>query len=304
MNKSANANPYRSQSILRGIVNWGIPLIVGCLASLPTYAINQKKAPRIAPIAKPVVIPVEPSRSSLPVLTTTSAGADQAGYVHYFLITHPDGTLEYQLGIEMEDKRVAWSFPGVGVSVAPFIESGSLDVNGKAYGIKHLFGIRPFPDMAKMRTLQKELLARVALFVDYETPYCFFRTSAEAFCLSCGDFVLRILFPGRTVMTPALPRDFGHSISGDGLTTDDLLLYLLGLHDLSSKDARLKRIGELGLPGILREEAIQLVETMGTTEEVVTKSLQAKPAATPPTAVRATKPVGKVVQDKQLRKRI
>jgi len=305
MSVLSRANPCQCRTVLRGILKSGICLVVGFVVSLnPVYAVNQKKAPRSPPISKLASTPAEPSRATLPVLTTTSANAGQEGYVHYFLITHPDGTLEYHVGIEMEDIRVAWSFPGVGVTVAPFIASGSLEVDGQTFGIRHLFGIRPFPDSARMRALRKELAARVALFIDSETPYCIFRTPAERLCLNCGDFVLHILFPGRTGITPALPRDFGHSASGDSLTTDDLLLYLLGLLDMPNNAARLKRIGELSLPGIVREEAIQLVESIGKLDEAVTKHLQARPATAPRTGVRIARPAGKVVQDKQLRKRI
>ena len=50
--------------------------------------------------------------SKLPRVTAvTSSGRGQAGYVHYFLITHPDASLEYHVGIELEDQRVSCSPP-------------------------------------------------------------------------------------------------------------------------------------------------------------------------------------------------
>jgi len=92
--------------------------------------------------------------------------------VHYFLITHPDGELEYQVGIELEDQRIAWSFPDIGVSVSEFAKTATVQAGGKRYKVEHLHGIRPFNDDAQMRALQKDLPRRVAYWVDDNTRYC------------------------------------------------------------------------------------------------------------------------------------
>jgi hypothetical protein len=44
--------------------------------------------------------------------------------------------------------------------------------------------------------------------------------------------------------------------------TDDLLLYLAGLHGLRDREARLKRIDELALPQDVREDVVRLVNTI------------------------------------------
>src|SRR5678815_681128 len=82
----------------------------------------------------------EAKNSSRPTHTTpvaSSAAPGQAGYVHYFLIEHADESLEYQVGIELGDQRIAWSFPDAGVVVSPFVQSGQIEVKGKHYKIKH-----------------------------------------------------------------------------------------------------------------------------------------------------------------------
>ena len=95
--------------------------------------------------------------AKLAIHAVTRVADGQAGYVHYFLITHPDGTLEEQLGIELEDQRIAWSFPGAGVIVSEFVYNGLLDIAGERFFIEHLHGIRPFRTAAEMRVLRNEL---------------------------------------------------------------------------------------------------------------------------------------------------
>ena len=274
-------------------------LLIVCLGLVnPAEAVGRKKPPSAsAPAARqPSPLPVpETRRSQLPVATAVSTASGQAGYVHYFLITHPDESLEYHVGIELSDQRIAWSFPGVGVSVVPFIASGSLEVNGVAYSIEHLYGIRPFPGDARMKTLQDEIGQRVAQWIDDEIPYCGYRTRGGPFCVSCGDFVVRLLFPGRTFATPNLPRDFFRAPAGTGPSTDDLLLFLLGLNELPSKDARIQRVAALSLPPPLREDISELLTSMDA-------DVEAEPAvARSPRTVRrlraGTRPSQKVVQD-------
>lgn len=96
-----------------------------------------------------------------PLVTATGTGAGQAGYVHYFLIGSPDDALEIQVGIELPDQRIAWSFPDPGAVASPFIESGVTPAGGKDYELFHLYGIRPFPDDGAMAALRRELADRL-----------------------------------------------------------------------------------------------------------------------------------------------
>lgn len=212
----------------------------------------------LRPISTKAPIP----RSRRPVAAVATTGPGQAGYVHYFVIDTPDGERETQIGIELPDERIAWSFPGLGVVVSPFIESGQVDVNGKSYPVRHLYGIRPFPDEASMRVLQQQISARVAPWIDNATPYCNQTAPSDHLCLSCLDFVMRILFPPRSGAFPSLPSDLEGSGAGLYFTTEDLLLYLTGMQGMRSRAARLKRIKALALPENLREDLLELVEAM------------------------------------------
>jgi hypothetical protein len=207
--------------------------------------------------AKPAV-----ARASMPVVIAATTGAGQAGYVHYFVIDMPDGSKETLVGMELPDGRIAWSFPEVGAAVSPFIESGEIEVNGRVYGLQHLYGIRPFPDEEAMRVLQKELVNRVIPWIEDGTPYCNPTVQPKYLCASCLGFVLRLLFPGRSPAYPALPADFRSAGVDPYYTTDDLLLYLTGLHALATPEARIKRIEGLALPQHLREELLQLAKSL------------------------------------------
>lgn len=189
----------------------------------------------------------------------TKVAEGQAGYVHYFLITHPDGTLEEQVGIEMEDQRIAWSFPSAGVIVSEFVNNGLLIVNGKRFFIEHLHGVRPFPTVAEMQVLKNDLGPRVAFWIDNETAYCVIRQPGEAYCLNCGDFVARILFPGLNPQISALPEAFTRTL-GDMPTTDDLLIYMLGLHELPDAPSRLNQLSQLNLPESLRLDLAAMLQ--------------------------------------------
>lgn len=242
--------------------------LLGCLFLCANAAANGKKTAAPAPsfrqtFAKQVVV-----RTNAPVVTTTTAAPGQAGYVHYFLIKRPDDSLETQVGIELADQRIAWSFPELGVAVSPFIESGPLPVNGKLYEVQHLYGIRPFPDDKSMHVLQQEVARRVSPWVDDETPHCDLRPLGGDLCMSCLGFVMRILFPGSTPGYPALPSDFRRVGPDAYYTTEDLLMYLAGLHGIPTREARLKRINALSLPGSLREDLVQLVSATDPTDEI------------------------------------
>jgi hypothetical protein len=232
-----------------------------------------------------------------PVVAVTSSGLGQAGYVHYFLITHSDNSLEYHVGIELDDQRIAWSFPNAGVIVSEFVKNGTINANGKNFKIEHLHGIRPFSNDAQMRMLQKELPQRVAQWVDNETPYCLFRAPGEPFCLSCGDFVVRILYPGTLPLIPSLPKDFSHA-PGTASTTDDLLLYLVGIYNLPDKYAKLARLATLDLPANMRADIITMIEDNEPDESEPATAIAATPLpATKPPVITAS-PAAKPVQSK------
>lgn len=197
-------------------------------------------------------------RAERAVHTAAGTGAGQSGYVHYFLLRTPDDELEIQVGIEMPDQAIAWSFPGLGVAISPFVEAGVIAAGGKEYEIWHLYGIRPFADDAPMAALRKELVARVNRRIRAKTPYCE-NDGPHMNCMSCLGFVLRVLFPGRTSDYPDLPREFLRAGTASRYTTEDLLLYLTGMLDLPTREARLQRIARLALPGGLREDVEELV---------------------------------------------
>lgn len=206
------------------------------------------------------------TRADKPLLTATAAGAGQAGYVHFFLIRLPNEALEIQVGIELPDQRIAWSFPGLGASVSPFIESGTVTAGGNDYDVWHLYAIRPFPDDASMAALWKQLERRIRPWIEAKTPYCE-NDGPRAGCMSCVGFVLRALFPGRAGSYPELPRDFRRAGTAAKYTTKDLLLYLTGMLELPTRKTRLERIARLTLPDDLRGDLEDLVYSMGTAEE-------------------------------------
>jgi hypothetical protein len=205
------------------------------------------------------------TRGEKPLLTATSTGAGQAGYVHYFILKLPDESLEIQVGIELADQRIAWSFPGQGVAISPFIEEGVVSAGGQDYEVWYLYGIRPFPDEAAMATLQKELPGRVERWVKAETPYCQ-HDDGRGHCVSCLGLVLRVLFPGRNSDYPNLPRALARTGAAPGYTPNDLLLFLAGMHDLPTREARLQRLARLTLPDALREDLETLVYATSGTE--------------------------------------
>lgn len=225
-----------------------------------------------------------------PVTAVTSTGPGQAGYVHYFLLTHPDESLEYQVGVELHDQRIAWSVPNAGVIVSEFIKKGTLNANGTLFKIEHLHGVRPFTDEAQMRVLQKELVQRVAQWVDNETPYCLMRKPGEDFCLSCGDFVVRILYPGFSPLAPALPQDFARG-NGRAHTTDDLLLYLVGIYNLPDRHAKLSRLATLNLPASMREDIAIMIEDREPETSAPTATAAASTTTPPMVKAPSTTPV-------------
>lgn len=208
-------------------------------------------------LAPPAAAEIATPDRGTPVVSAGVAG--QPGYVHYFRLTHPDGSQEDQLGIEMTDRRIAWSFPGAGVMVSGFVANGSLSVDGQDYGVEHRYGLRPFPDPEDLRRLQAELAPRVAFWIDQDTPYCVARQPGMPFCLNCADFVARILFPGTNPQLPAYPADF-HTTAGEKPSPDDLLLYMLGLLQQPGASARRAAAATRTLPAALRQDVLAMLE--------------------------------------------
>ena len=194
------------------------------------------------------------ARATSPVVTVAGTAPGQTGYVHFFIVRAAGGEWETQVGVEMPDQRIAWSFFELGVIVSPFVESGVMPANRKQIEFQYLYGVRPFPDEASMRVLRAELEARVLPYAEAETPYCTVRGPSDAPCLSCLSFVMRMLFLGATPDHERAQKTI--------YNTDDLLLYLAGLHGLRDREARLKRIDELALPQDVREDVVRLVNTI------------------------------------------
>jgi hypothetical protein len=194
-------------------------------------------------------------RATSPVVTVNGTAPGQAGYVHFFIVRAAGtGEWETQVGIETPDQRIAWSFFELGVVVSPFVESGVMPANRKQIEFQYLYGVRPFPDEASMRVLRSELEARVLPYAEAETPYCTVRGPSDAPCLSCLSFVMRMVFSGATP---------DHALAQKTIyDTDELLLYLAGLHGLRDRAARLKRIDELALPVNVREDVVRLANTI------------------------------------------
>ncbi len=241
--------------------------VAGCLVTsmLPATAFTAVDADKVWLVSKSaakrpgaVTRPAASTALRSPTEVTVVTGlAGEAGYVHYFVITGPDGEPETQVGIELEDGRIAWSFPEGGVFVAPFFAAGTFTVGNTRYEIEHLYGLRPFRDDASMRTLGRELSARIAPYIEDKTPYCDESGNADRFCLSCLGFVLRVLYPGNTRAYPALPADF-KSARKTMYSTEDFLLYLTGVPVDAPRSTRTRRIETLAVPESLREELTRI----------------------------------------------
>jgi hypothetical protein len=194
----------------------------------------------------------------------------------------PDDSLEVQVGVELADQRIAWSFPTLGVTVSPFIEAGELEAGGHVYGVWHLYGLRPFPDEGSMTRLRRELPARVERWQKAGLPYCL-DDGPRGDCISCLGFVMRALFPGRNGY-PQVPADFTRTRAGHQYTPDDLLLYLSGMLELPDRNARLRRLQQQTLPPDLREDLETLIYGIGvgeTTAATAARQKRAGPARTP-----------------------
>jgi len=247
------------------------PLIFRILGAAVGLMLCGQAAARIPPSAEtllrsavPVSKTVPATRGTAPLHSVVGVAPGQAGYVHYFLLRMPDDSVEIQVGIELDDQRIAWSFPELGVVISPFISGETLEVGNNSYDVWHLYGLRPFPDNAAMARLRKTLPARVNSWVKAGIPYCL-DDSPQGRCMSCIGLVLRALFPGSRGY-PDMPRDFWRTSPGNRYTPNDLLLYLTGMLDLPDRNARLQRLSRLALPADLRDDLEMLIHTIGTGE--------------------------------------
>jgi hypothetical protein len=286
-------------------------LIAAPLAEKPTLtttaqppAATAEKPQPAAAISTPATTPAtqkQAARDAAAVSAPTvvaAPGTGQAGYVHYWVITAPEGDEEIQVGIELPDRRIAWSFPGLGVHVAPFMAAGAVDAKGRMFRMRHLYGLRPFADEAAMRRLRSRLSSRVSLLVNRRVPYCELNGVTDELCMSCMGFVSQVLFPGRTPEYANFPLNFPHVAGEEYHTTEDLLLYLTGLHVPRPDAARQRRIAALGGPPALREELERLTAQLAEQQRVAAVADAAKTPArrgtriTPGTAVRRAPKAG------------
>jgi hypothetical protein len=235
-------------SVQRRALIFAAMVLVSAFAGLPAQASINNLAPRAA----------------RPVHAVSTVAAGQAGYIHYFRLRMPDDSTEVQVGIELADQSIAWSFPDIGVVVSPFMNGVQFEAGGQNYDVWHLYGLRPFRDPAAMARLRKELPGRVNGWVKAGVPYCL-DDAPRANCMSCLGLVLRALYPGRTDY-PALPKDFWRASMASRYTPNDLLLYLTGMLDLPTRLARLQRINRLDLTPDLRQDLEELVYAMGAHE--------------------------------------
>ncbi len=234
------------------------PVYLLILLLLPIQGISAAWATVASkPPQKQTAVPAKKPQSS-PVAVASATGVNQAGYVHYWLITAPDGEEEIQVGIELPDQRIAWSFPGLGVHVSPFIAAGEVDANGRVFQVQHLYGLRPFANDTKMRSLRSSLMQRVTPLVRNRVPYCELNGEAPGLCMSCMGFVSQVLFPGQTPEYANFPRNFTRIDGEHYHTTEDLLLYLTGLYNLPTNAARQRRLEAIGGPPELQEELVRL----------------------------------------------
>ncbi len=259
-------------------------VFIRMLVPIAVLALSGQALARVPPPAEtllrsavPVSKTVPANRGTAPLHSVTGVAPGQAGYVHYFLLRMPDDSVEVQVGIELEDQRIAWSFPELGVVVSPFISGETLEVGNNSYDVWHLYGLRPFPDNAAMARLRKALPARVDAWIRAGIPYCLDDT-AQGKCMSCIGLVLRALFPGNRGF-PDMPRDFWRSSPGNRYTPDDLLLYLTGMLDLPDRNARLRRLSQLTVPADMRQDLEALIHSIGTGESKPAVAVRKRPGA-------------------------
>ncbi len=246
------------------------------IANVPPATKLQSR--NLQPASKAVSAP-STARAAKPLHAVSGTAFGQTGYVHYFLLRLPDETLEIQVGIELDDQRIAWSFPGLGVTVSPFIDAGEIEAGGSIYEVWHLYGLRPFPDDAAMASLRRELPLRLNRWIKAGLPYCL-DDGPRSNCISCLGFVLRALYPVRNGY-PQIPADFSRTRISKQYTPNDLLLYLSGMLELPDRNARMQRLQRQTLPADLREDLEELIYGIGVAEKTVATVKQKRAAGSP-----------------------
>jgi hypothetical protein len=269
-----------------GALTHATPLDTVLVASAATTKRNA--GPQRAAVATPAALP------NTAIVTASGTAPNQSGFVHYFVITDRDGERETQVGLELPGDRIAWSFPGLGVVVSPFVRSGVIVSKAGAYEVDHLYGIRPFSDERAMQVLRDELSLRIAPLVEANTPYCDEQRPSNGACMSCLGFVLRVLYPPRDNGTlPAMPDDFRNARTGV-YTTEDLLLYLAGVRVDAPHPAQMKHIEALTLPDDMRQQLVRIAtENESVRAEV---AAQIKPVSTASPSVSTTSPKPRAVR--------
>ena len=125
-----------------------------------------------------------------------------------------------------------------------------------------------------MRSLRSRLSSQVSLLVNRRVPYCELNGLTAELCMSCMGLVSHVLFPGRTPEYADYPRNFPRIEGAEYHTTEDLLLYLTGLHLPGTEAAQQRRLAALGGPPALREELLRLTAQLA---EQRRSSLRPKP---------------------------
>lgn len=266
---------YRTSIALYAAASVWLLTLTG-FASATVLPPSQPLHHRYLPVSKPAVH-VPASRIATPLHAVTSAAPGQAGYVHYFLLRMPDDSLEVQVGIELADQRIAWSFPDLGASVSPFIDAGTAEAGNRSFEVWHLYGLRPFADEAAMTRLRRELPARIERWLKAGLPYCL-DDGPRAQCISCLGFVMRALFPGRSGY-PEIPASFSRARADHKYTPNDLLLYLSGMLELPDRSARMRRLQQQTLPPGLRDDLEELIYGIGVGETTVATAKQKRAAS-------------------------
>ena len=76
------------------------------LVAFLSWALAHAADVKLAPASQKPSLGASANRTEHRIKAVTSAAPGQAGYVHYFLLTHPDGSREYHVGIELSDQQI------------------------------------------------------------------------------------------------------------------------------------------------------------------------------------------------------
>ena len=215
-----------------------------------------------------------PNLCAAPQPMVSAMHANQAGYVHFWEMTLANGELETQVGMALQDQRIVWSLPGLGVRVTPFMANGVLALEGQRFQLRYRYGLAPLLSPQALEVFRQSLLRRVAVIVGRRIPYCPLNGERPGVCMSCMALVSQLLFPGQRLDYPLFPPQFPRVAGESYYTTEDLLLYLSGFDRLPST-ARDAQLAQLQASPALREDLLRLTE----------RYAEVLPLAAPPTAV-------------------